>query len=323
MIKIALAGNPNSGKTTLFNALTGSTAHVGNWPGVTVDKREGIYKKGSVPIGVVDLPGIYSLSPYTPEEMIARTYLLEETPDCIVNIVDVTNLERNLYLTTQLLELDVPVVVALNMTDVLKKRGDFVDAEKLAKELGVPVLPISALREEGIRELMQAVYKASQKKRAGTSVLAESSLSHLIGDVTIALRGKGVEHPLFHAVKLAEGDEPEVKAHPQEMQTVEAFKKQCTDDFEGDFEALIADSRHRYITPHFSAAQRARYDALLSACDERVVLHERYENGCMFERNRYMVDRCDVLLAYLESGRGGTLYTVNYARKKGKRVLFV
>ena len=157
MIKIALAGNPNSGKTTLFNALTGSTAHVGNWPGVTVDKREGTYKKGSVPIGVVDLPGIYSLSPYTPEEMIARTYLLEETPDCIVNIVDVTNLERNLYLTTQLLELDVPVVVALNMTDVLKKRGDFVDAEKLAKELGVPVLPISALREEGIRELMQAV----------------------------------------------------------------------------------------------------------------------------------------------------------------------
>lgn len=275
MIKIALAGNPNSGKTTLFNALTGSTAHVGNWPGVTVDKREGTYKKGSVPIGVVDLPGIYSLSPYTPEEMIARTYLLEETPDCIVNIVDVTNLERNLYLTTQLLELDVPVVVALNMTDVLKKRGDFVDAEKLAKELGVPVLPISALREEGIRELMQAVYKASQKKRAGTSVLAESSLSHLIGDVTIALRGKGVEHPLFHAVKLAEGDEPEVKAHPQEMQTVEAFKKQCTDDFEGDFEALIADARYRYITAHFSAAQRAQSGKKQTGSDraDRILTH--------------------------------------------------
>lgn len=121
MIKFALAGNPNCGKTTLFNSLTGSTAHVGNWPGVTVDKREGTYKKCAKPVSVVDLPGIYSLSPYTDEEVIARGYLLNEKPDCVINVVDVTNLERNLYLTTQLLELDVPVVVALNMMDALTK----------------------------------------------------------------------------------------------------------------------------------------------------------------------------------------------------------
>ena len=124
MLKFALAGNPNCGKTTLFNTLTGSTAHVGNWPGVTVDKREGVYKKLSEHINIVDLPGIYSLSPYTPEEVVSRNFILEEKPDCVINIVDATNLERNLYLTTQIMEIDVPVVVALNMIDVVKKSGD-------------------------------------------------------------------------------------------------------------------------------------------------------------------------------------------------------
>lgn len=133
MIKFALAGNPNSGKTTLFNSLTGSTAHVGNWPGVTVDKKEGTYKKEKEPIGIIDLPGIYSLSPYTPEEVISRNYILEEKPDCIVNIVDATNLERNLYLTTQLMEIDVPIVVALNMMDEVKKSGDTINADELSK----------------------------------------------------------------------------------------------------------------------------------------------------------------------------------------------
>ena len=124
MIKFALAGNPNCGKTTLFNALTGSTAHVGNWPGVTVDKKEGVYKKCAEPIEILDLPGIYSLSPYTPEEVIARNYILDEKPDLVINIVDATNLERNLYLTTQLMEIEVPVVVALNMMDAVEKAGD-------------------------------------------------------------------------------------------------------------------------------------------------------------------------------------------------------
>ena len=139
-IKIALAGNPNSGKTTLFNSLTGSTAHVGNWPGVTVDKREGNYKKLNELISIVDLPGIYSLSPYTSEEVISRNYILDEKPDCVINIIDATNLERNLYLTTQLLEIDVPVIIALNMIDSVNKNGDKIDAKLLEKKFNIPVV---------------------------------------------------------------------------------------------------------------------------------------------------------------------------------------
>ena len=253
MLKFALAGNPNSGKTTLFNSLTGSTAHVGNWPGVTVDKREGTYKKLSVPVAIVDLPGIYSLSPYTPEEVISRNFILDEKPDCVINIVDATNLERNLYLTTQIMEIDVPMVVALNMIDVVKKSGDKIDAKSLETQIGLPVVEISALKEEGIRELMERAYAAAQKKREGKTVLEGSPLSHVVNDVRIALKGKGVENPLFHAVKLAEGDELEVKDHPDEMQMVEEFKKQFKDDtFEGDFEAMVADERYKYISAHFS-----------------------------------------------------------------------
>ena len=133
MKHFALAGNPNCGKTTLFNALTGSTAHVGNWPGVTVDKKEGVYKKEAEPISIVDLPGIYSLSPYSPEELISRNYILDEKPDCVINIVDATNLERNLYLTTQIMEMDVPMVIALNMSDLLEKSEKKIDVEALEK----------------------------------------------------------------------------------------------------------------------------------------------------------------------------------------------
>ena len=140
MKRFALVGNPNSGKTTLFNSLTGSTAHVGNWPGVTVDKKDGVYKKLEEHISIVDLPGIYSLSPYTPEEVISRNYILDEKPDCVINIVDVTNLERNLYLSTQLMEINVPIVLALNMMDTLRKNGKELDAKKLEEELGIPVI---------------------------------------------------------------------------------------------------------------------------------------------------------------------------------------
>ena len=155
MKRFALAGNPNCGKTTLFNSLTGSTAHVGNWPGVTVDKKEGTYKKCAEPISIVDLPGIYSLSPYTPEEVISRNYILEEKPDCVINIVDATNLERNLYLTTQIMEIDVPMIIALNMMDTVEKNGDKIDAKSLEEKIGLPVVEISALREKGLDELMQ------------------------------------------------------------------------------------------------------------------------------------------------------------------------
>ena len=223
MIRFALAGNPNSGKTTLFNALTGSTAHVGNWPGVTVDKREGVYKKGEQPIDIVDLPGVYSLSPYTPEEVIARNFLLDEKPDGIINIVDATNLERNLYLTTQLMELDVPMVVALNMTDVLDKRGDTIDVRTLERRIGLPVIEISALKETNIDLLMSRAVEAVAKGRKSESVLKNSLLGSAIANAKIALALKGVEEPLFHAVKLVEKDELEVKNHPDEAKAVEAF----------------------------------------------------------------------------------------------------
>ena len=140
-LRFALAGNPNCGKTTLFNSLTGSTAYVGNWPGVTVEKRSGTYKrKGIGEVEIIDLPGIYSLSPYTPEEVISRNYILEEKPDVVINVLDATNLERNLYMTTQILEMDVPVVVALNMSDALKEAGQTIDVDGLSKKLGVPVI---------------------------------------------------------------------------------------------------------------------------------------------------------------------------------------
>ena len=155
MKRFALAGNPNCGKTTLFNSLTGATAHVGNWPGVTVDKREGKYKKLKEVINIVDLPGIYSLSPYTPEEVVSRNYVLDEKPDCIINVVDATNLERNLYLTTQLLEIDVPMVIALNMMDEVKKKGQNINVKELERKLGVPVVEISALKGEKIDDLMK------------------------------------------------------------------------------------------------------------------------------------------------------------------------
>lgn len=255
MKRFALAGNPNCGKTTLFNSLTGSTAHVGNWPGVTVDKRDGVYKKCAEPVAIVDLPGIYSLSPYTPEEVIARNYILDEKPDCVINIIDATNLERNLYLTTQIMEIDVPMVIALNMMDAVEKAGDKIDAAKLEKALGIPVVKISALKETGLKELMDKAFGESKKVRKGVTVLKDSSLSHLVGDVKIALEGQSVENPLFHAVKLVEGDEIEVDMHKETVGMVEAFKKTYNDDvFGSDFEALVADQRYKYIAKNFAPA---------------------------------------------------------------------
>ena len=255
MMRFALAGNPNSGKTTLFNGLTGSTAHVGNWPGVTVDKKEGVYKKCPEPISVVDLPGIYSLSPYTPEEVISRNFILDEKPDCVINIIDATNLERNLYLSTQILEIDVPMVIALNMIDEVEKNGDILDAKKLEEKIGVPVVEISALKGRGLDELMTRAYEASRTPRKGRTVLDGTSIVHLIGDCKIALEGQKVDNALFHAVKLVELDELEVKMHPDSAYMVEEFKKTFEDDtFGTDFDAIIADARYKYITKNCSPA---------------------------------------------------------------------
>ncbi len=255
MKRFALAGNPNCGKTTLFNNLTGSTAHVGNWPGVTVEKKDGVYKKLAEPIKIIDLPGIYSLSPYTSEEVISRNYILDEKPDCVINIVDATNLERNLYLTTQLLEIDVPVVVAVNMMDVLEKAGDSLDEKLLEKELGVPVVKISALEESNLKELMEVAYHASKSPREGKSVLYGKDLTHLIGDIKIAFKGKKVDNPLFHSIKLVENDEIEVKMHEDLVPMVDEFKKTLDDEvFGDDIEAIIADERYKYISKNFSGA---------------------------------------------------------------------
>jgi len=252
MKRFALAGNPNSGKTTLFNNLTGSTAHVGNWPGVTVDKKDGVYKKLSEPISIIDLPGIYSLSPYTSEEVISRNYILDEKPDCVINIVDVTNLERNLYLTTQLMEIDVPIIIALNMMDVLRKNGKELDAKKLEEVIGVPVVEISALKAENIDELMKRAYETSKTPRKGKSLLENSQLSHLVHDVQIAFKGMKVDHDLFHAVKLVEKDEIEEKNHPELVEIVNEFKNTFNDDvFGNDLEAIVADARYKYITSNF------------------------------------------------------------------------
>jgi len=280
MKKFALAGNPNCGKTTLFNSLTGSTAHVGNWPGVTVDKREGVYKKCGEPIAIVDLPGIYSLSPYTPEEVISRNYILDEKPDCIINIIDATNLERNLYLTTQIMEIDVPIVIALNMMDAVEKNGDKIDPEKLEEKMGLPVVAISALKESGLDELMRRAYEISKEPRTGSTVLDGTQLMHLIRDCKIALEGQKVDNSLFHAIKLVELDEIEVKMHPESAHMVEEFKQTFEDDtFGSDFEAIVADSRYKYISKNYSSVvvkNKGNEKEKLSRSDkaDRVLTHK-------------------------------------------------
>ena len=255
MKNFALAGNPNCGKTTLFNSLTGSTAHVGNWPGVTVDKREGIYKKCEQPVNIVDLPGIYSLSPYTPEEVISRNYILKEKPDCVINIVDATNLERNLYLTTQLLEMDVPVVVALNMMDVVNKEGNDVDAEKLELALGVPVIKVSALKGSGLKELMNRAYVETENPRKGRSVISDKTVDKIIDSCRKDLEAKNIDNALFYAIKLVEADELVVNTYPEVAEKVKKYTDKTEDKtFGKDFEALIADARYKFISSECSSA---------------------------------------------------------------------
>ena len=253
MKHFALAGNPNCGKTTLYNALTGSTAHVGNWPGVTVEKREGTYKKLEEPISIVDLPGIYSLSPYTPEEVISRDYIVESKPDCVINIIDGTNLERNLYLTTQILEMDVPVVVAVNMMDLVEKNGDRINCEELERKLGIPVVAISAQHNTNMDILMQRAYEESKNKRVGSTVLENTEIKGLIEDVKEELALEEVPSPTFYAIKLIEEDEIIVKKYPKALKKVLEYKQTFNSPiFGNDLEAFVADAKYKYIVDNYS-----------------------------------------------------------------------
>lgn len=258
-MKFALVGNPNCGKTTLFNALTGSTAHVGNWPGVTVEKKEGVYKKLGGRIEVIDLPGIYSLSPYSPEEVISRDFALNSNSDCIINIVDATNLERNLYLTTQLLELDTPVVIALNMMDALAQSGDTIDTKQLSSMLGVPVVEISALKGKNLDSLMKEAQKVAGSARAVRTPIENSEYKSLYKEIYDLYAEIDVKDKVFHAVKMFEGDEIEVNSQKDIASKVSKLKESVdTGIFEGDYEGIVADARYKYISSNYSKTMKKK-----------------------------------------------------------------
>ncbi|MDD6998863.1 MAG: ferrous iron transport protein B [Oscillospiraceae bacterium] len=250
-ITIALAGNPNCGKTTLFNDLTGSNQYVGNWPGVTVEKKEGKLK-GHKDVVIQDLPGIYSLSPYTLEEVVARGYLVKEKPDAILNIVDGTNIERNLYLTTQLLELGLPVVMAVNMMDLVRKNGDKIDVKKLAAELGCQVMEISALKGEGGVEAAEKAAAAAQAHKVGELPhVFTGSVEHAIAHIEESIQGKVDEQYLrWYAIKLFERDEKviaELKLDSELSKHLEAHIKDCENEMDDDAESIITNQRYAYI----------------------------------------------------------------------------
>ena len=250
-IKIALAGNPNCGKTTMFNGLTGSNQYVGNWPGVTVEKKEGKLK-GNKDVIVTDLPGIYSLSPYTMEEVVSRDYLIKDKPDAILDIVDSTNIERNLYLTTQLLELDSPVVIALNMVDVLKKKGDRIDVQKLSEELGVSIVETSALKEKGIKEAAKKAVEESKNSKKENKVKFSSEVEKAIFEIEKKLPND-ISSNLFrwYAIKLIERDKvvlENINLSDAEKQSIELIVSDLEKKFDDDSESIITNERYNFIT---------------------------------------------------------------------------
>ena len=279
-IKIALAGNPNCGKTTLFNILTGSNQYVGNWPGVTVEKKEGALK-GDPDVVIQDLPGIYSLSPYSPEEVVTRTYLVKEHPDAILNIVDGTNIERNLYLTTQLIELGYPVVVAVNMIDLVRRNGDTIDLEKLGKALGCTVLEISALKGEGCMEAaMKAVELAKNHTHGEMPHVFSGSVEHALAHIEESIEGKVNGNYLrWYAIKLFERDEvvqQELALDEALLKHLEKHIADCEWENDDDAEGIIADQRYTYIEKVINRAvqKKAPKHALtLSDKIDRIVTH--------------------------------------------------
>lgn len=251
VLRIALAGNPNSGKTTLFNALTGANQYVGNWPGVTVEKKEGKLKKYDG-VFMTDLPGIYSLSPYTPEEVIARDYLLHERPDAILNIIDGTNIERNLYLTTQLMELGIPVVVAVNMMDLVRKNGDRLNTDVLSQELGCRVVEISALKGTGIAEAAEAAIAAAKEKRPNPQYIFTGEVEHALAHIEEAtvVHDMPAEQQRWYAIKLFERDArvyEEFRLAAETLSHIDQDIRTVERDLDNDAESIIADQRYRYV----------------------------------------------------------------------------
>ncbi len=275
-IRIALAGNPNSGKTTLFNALTGSNQFVGNWPGVTVEKKEGKLKKHD-DVVIMDLPGIYSLSPYTLEEVVARNYLINNRPDAILNIIDGTNLERNLYLTTQLTELGIPVVVAVNMMDVVKKNGDVIRIDELSRELGCRVVEISALKGTGVMEAAEEAVKAA----SGTKTVPQHSFSgvveHALAHIEeAAVHGLPAEQQRWYAIKIFERDEKvleQLKLDKAVLEHIEEDIKAAEEEMDDDAESIITNERYLYIASIIKGCYKKKGQGKLTVSDkiDRVV----------------------------------------------------
>ena len=270
-IKIALAGNPNSGKTTLFNALTGSNQFVGNWPGVTVEKKEGKLKKHD-DVAIMDLPGIYSLSPYTLEEVVARNYLITERPDAILNIIDGTNLERNLYLTTQLTELGIPVVIAINMMDVVRKNGDKINVDELSRELGCKIVEISALKGEGIMEAAEAAVQAAKSTKTVPMHTFSGPVEHAIAHIEeAAVHSMPEEQQRWYAIKIFERDDKvlaKLSIPAETMTHIETDIKAAEKELDDDAESIITNERYVYIAEVIKSCYKKKNKGALSTSDK-------------------------------------------------------
>lgn len=275
-VRIALAGNPNSGKTTLFNALTGANQFVGNWPGVTVEKKEGKMKSAESQAEeavLVDLPGIYSLSPYTLEEVVSRNFLLEEKPDAIINIVDGTNLERNLYLTTQLTELGIPVIVAVNMMDLVRKNGEELNIDRLSKDIGCKVVEISALKGEGIERLAaRAVSLAKSGKKSQPAHRFDGCVEHTLAHIEEAITGHvDASMERWYALKLFERDEKVkelLKLEQSLLDHIETDILACEKEMDDDSESIITGERYRYIGEIIEECYKKRIKRQMSTSDK-------------------------------------------------------
>ena len=270
-LRIALAGNPNSGKTTLFNALTGSNQFVGNWPGVTVEKKEGKLKKHDGVI-ITDLPGIYSLSPYTLEEVVARNYLIDERPDAILNIIDGTNLERNLYLTTQLTELGIPVVIAINMMDVVKKNGDKINVDELSRQLGCKIVEISALKGDGVMTAAEAAIEAAKNTKTLPMHTFEGSVEHALAHIEeAAVHGLPEEQQRWYAIKIFERDDKvlaKLNLDKATLEHIEGDIKEVEKEMDDDAESIITNERYIYIASIIKACYKKKNVGQLSTSDK-------------------------------------------------------